>query len=277
MIYVRRDPALIPESVLRVAERAQAKLETLPQEERKAFIENKSHVWRKFCRYLKKMSYGKCWYSESFDVQSFNDVDHFRPKKEAKRSETKTDDGYPWLAFSWENFRYSSQRCNRLSTDEATDETVGKGAWFPLLDGSPTATWDNRAAAERPVLLDPTVLSDVDLLNVGDDGRIQPSIWCVGAEKTLRVNRSIEVYGLNLPDIVAARARVMRDVSDDYANLMEIVAAGNDMQAIDRLLAQLRRASSPESVYSLAARACLSIKPNGMALCAMPEHIAQAA
>ena len=32
------------------------------------------------------MSYGKCWYSEAPDPQSFLDVDHYRPKLEAKRS-----------------------------------------------------------------------------------------------------------------------------------------------------------------------------------------------
>lgn len=65
MIYVRRDPALIPEKVLKVAERAQATLETLPPDERVAFIKKKSHVWTGFKKYLSRMSYGKCWYSES--------------------------------------------------------------------------------------------------------------------------------------------------------------------------------------------------------------------
>jgi hypothetical protein len=87
VIYVRRDPALIPEKLLRVAERAQTELETVPEAERAAFIKRKSHIWRVFGRYLAKMSYGKCWYSESRDAQSFFDVDHFRPKAEATRSE----------------------------------------------------------------------------------------------------------------------------------------------------------------------------------------------
>ena len=104
MIYVRRDPALIPENILKAAEEAQAKLEGLPQEERAAFIKENAKIWRSFKDHLAKMSYGKCWYSESNDPQSFFDVDHFRPKSEAKRSEAEKDEGYPWLAFSWENF-----------------------------------------------------------------------------------------------------------------------------------------------------------------------------
>ena len=56
MIYVRRDPALIPERVLRVAERAQAQLEAMEPDKRAEFIEKKSRVWRGFARYLAKMS-----------------------------------------------------------------------------------------------------------------------------------------------------------------------------------------------------------------------------
>lgn len=163
MIYVKRDPALIPEKVLKIAERAQQDLEALPPEERKAFIEKKSHVWRAFGRYLAKMSYGKCWYSESDDPQSFFDVDHFRPKKAAKRADGVEDDGYPWLAFSWENFRYSAGRSNRLNTDEGTEAVVGKGSWFPLLEGSVKADWNHRCEnKEGAVLLDPTKQQDVE-------------------------------------------------------------------------------------------------------------------
>lgn len=46
------------------------------------------------------MSYGKCWYSEAKDAGANFDVDHFRPKAEAKRAENLVDvEGYAWLAF----------------------------------------------------------------------------------------------------------------------------------------------------------------------------------
>ena len=199
MIYVRRDSSLIPEKLLKVAERAQQKLEALPADERPAFIKKKSHVWRAFARYLSKMSYGKCWYSESLDPQSFFDVDHYRPKLEARRSDDVTDPGYEWLAFSWENFRLSAQRSNRVSKNEETDENEGKGNWFPLLETSPKACWENRCEdTEQPVLLDPVKKADVRLIDVQDDGRMGPSRICIGSAR-LRVERSIELYGLNLP------------------------------------------------------------------------------
>lgn len=276
MIYVRRDPALIPEKVLRVAERAQQKLETLPEQERNDFIEKKALIWRSFARYLAKMSYGKCWYSESYDPQSFFDVDHFRPKKEAKRSEAEKDAGYPWLAFSWENFRYSAGKSNRLNTDDDTQQVVGKGSWFPLLPDSVIADWNNRCeASEATVLIDPTVRADVDLIEISADGRACASFVCVGEIKKLRVERSIELYGLNLGNLVTARKRVIREINNNYQNMIDIVSMGNDMPAVERIADQLRRATLPDASYSLAARCALNSMPYGGSLCAKPEDIYQ--
>jgi hypothetical protein len=274
VIYVRRDPALIPEKVLRVAERAQAELEALAPEKRAAFIEKKAHVWRAFARYLAKMSYGKCWYSESDCVQSFKDVDHYRPKKQAKRTDTESDDGYPWLAFSWDNFRLAAQRSNQINRDDDTDASVGKGAWFPLLQGSKRATWDDRCVdEEHPMLLDPTIQDDVKLVEINpDDGRAIPSLICVGPAKQTRVARSIELYGLNLGNLITARKRVMREAEAHYQNLMDIVGAAHDMAAIERLTAQMRTMTQPSAPYARAARSKLHSMGAG-AFCASPEDI----
>jgi hypothetical protein len=277
LIYVKCDPSLIPKKVLDVAARAQAELEAMPEAKRKFFIEKKAHVWRAFGRHLAKMSYGKCWYSESKDPQSFFDVDHFRPKKAAKRADATEDDGYPWLAFSVENFRYAAGRSNRLSTDEATDKTVGKGSWFPLLDASPRATWDDRCLnTERPLLLDPTVRSDVALVDINpEDGRAIASMTCLGISKQLRANRSIEIYGLNLGNLITARKRVMREVENHFKNLLDIVTASNDMAAVDRLQEQMREATATSAPYARAARAKMFALGAG-AFCAQPEDVANA-
>ena len=112
------------------------------------------------------MSYGKCWYSEAKDAGANFDVDHFRPKAEAKRTEEIVDaEGYAWLAFDWDNFRLSVQNCNRLNKDD-TGETVGKGSWFPLIEESPKATWTNRCVCdEKRVLLDP-VVKKISLISI---------------------------------------------------------------------------------------------------------------
>lgn len=275
MIYVKRDPALIPEKVLKVAERAQAQLEALTPAERKGFIVKKAHLWRAFARYLSKMSYGKCWYSESNDPQSFFAVDHFRPKGEARRTEADSDDGYPWLAFSIENFCLAAGRTNSVNKDEATGATVGKGSWFPLLTLSPKAHWDDRCEKdERPVLLDPTKSGDVDLIDVNpDDGRTVASMVCIGDEKRLRALKSIELYGLNLGNLITARKRAMRDIADHYQNLMELLADDQDRPTIDRIQEQIKRATRSDAPYAKAARAKLLQLPSGAYLCAKPEDL----
>lgn len=270
MIYVRRDPNLIPEKVLRVAERAQAELEALAPEERAEFIERKSHVWRGFARYLAQMSYGKCWYSESDCVQSFKDVDHYRPKKQAKRSDTETDDGYPWLAFSWDNYRLAAQRSNQINRDEDNDEAVGKGAWFPLMSGSKKATWDDRCIAEeRPVILDPARVEDVRLIEVTATGKMGPTKLCMGEYERTRVSTTVRFLGLDLPGLVSARLRAMRMVQEivelveknkTAAELSEAASAfvSTHLRA-DSQLNMLQRLTMPDQPFASAARAQLKV------------------
>ena len=268
MIYVRRDPALIPEKVLRVAERAQVHLEGLPQDQRAEFIEKKKRVWRAFARYLAKMSYGKCWYSESDCVQSFMDVDHFRPKKQAKRTVAESDDGYPWLAFSWDNFRLSAQRSNQINVEDEAEGSVGKGAWFPLMQGGKRATWDDRSVDdERPLLLDPARLEDVRLIEVKPTGLMGPSRFCLGEYHRDRVERSIRLLGLNLPGLVGARKERMRLIERLYTKVERMKVAAEKSAAasaliatklpIDSQLEELQLLSHPRYPYAAAARAQL--------------------
>ncbi len=109
VIYVNRNTVSIPGAILTAAIEAQEQLEALPAGQRAEFIRRRSHIWRAFRPYLCRVSYGK-WYSENPEVQSFLDVDHYRPKLEAKRSEVECDPGYGRLAFSWGNFRLAAQR-----------------------------------------------------------------------------------------------------------------------------------------------------------------------
>ncbi len=282
MIYVRRDPALIPDKVLQVAKRAQDRMELLKTPaERRVFIKKKSHIWRAFGRYLSKMSHGKCWYSESPDPQSFFDVDHFRPKLEAKRSENQTDaSGYEWLAFSWENFRYAANCSNRGTKNEDTGVVEGKGSWFPLVPGSVVADWNNRCENdEKPLLIDPICKSDVLLVDVHDDGRIIPSRFAVGTAKT-RVVESARHYGLNLRRILDARRRSMRLVEQQVKALTKLLdlpsndsvpAAFVDGLPVGDMTEILRKMGEPSSPYSRAARSVLLRKGFGDLIVAAEE------
>lgn len=268
MILVRRDKSKIPEDVLKAAEVAKEALEKLPKEQRTEFIKNNSAVWRAFSTSLAAMSHKKCWYSESPEPQSFCDVDHFRPKAEAKRAENETDTpGYDWLAFCWENFRFSANRSNRLNKNTETEETDGKGSWFPLLPGSPKANWDDRCEPkEKPVLLDPVEPKDVRLVDVGADGRIIPSQFARGATAQHRVERSCEILGLNLPDIKAARLAVLRDMEKLAAQLGELVELVDDdptgktaeSAQLDRLCDLMASMAADERPYARTAQSFIA-------------------
>ncbi|WP_257168734.1 hypothetical protein [Bradyrhizobium sp. SRS-191] len=279
MIYVKRSAGLIPPELLAKAIAAQQQLEQLPAGERADYIRANSHIWRAFKGFLSEMSHGKCWYSESPEAQSHLDVDHFRPKLEARRAENICDrPGYDWLAFSWDNFRLSAQLCNRPVRNEETDATDGKGSWFPLVDGSPKASWDDRCVdQERPMLLDPTNLDDVQLIEVQADGRMGPSKFCLGTDKK-RVQVSIVRLGLDLPRLKEARLRVMRQVGELCEALAEMIEVGSDdgefadKAPTKKLERAIRAKTHPHEPYAAAARAQLRAMALGE-LCTTPEEV----
>lgn len=66
---------------------------------------------------------------------------------------------------------------------------MGKGIWFPLLEGSVKADWRSIAARTRkgPSSWTPTNKQDVNLLDVNpEDGRACPSLTCIGPVKRER-------------------------------------------------------------------------------------------
>ncbi|MEX5329668.1 hypothetical protein WCD99_20675 [Pseudomonas paraeruginosa] len=264
MIYINRNAALIPQKVLDVALRAQAELEQLPLEKRKEYIKKKSHIWRGFAKYLSKMSYGKCWYSEAKDAGANFDVDHFRPKAEARRTEEIVDEfGYAWLAFDWENFRLSAQNCNRLNTDDSSQTTVGKGSWFPLLDGSPKASWDNRCVNdELPLLLDPLVKEDLRFIDFDDRGRFVHSRVCVGIPAR-RIKDSAVIYGLNLEQMREARFAAMKEAKELYEIILtsvedlDLMGDKAPMRAIELQIDALKAKTRADAAFSRAVRAQL--------------------
>lgn len=281
MIYIKRDYNLIPKGLLDRAEEAQKKLMECTKKDRNKFIKANAKVWQEFKPYLSAMSFGKCWYSESFDDMALLDVDHFRPKFGAIRGKGIRDDAYGWLAFSVDNFRLSSQRSNRRTKDESTKKIFGKGNWFPLLTGSPRANWDNRCdKEEHPSLLDPTKKDEVFLIDVDIiTGKICKSDFCMGEDEG-RVNSTIEYYALNLENIVNARKEKIEEVNfliSTILNIMKDVDEHSDayqrkVRERRRLLLKLKLMSCPDQKYSKAVRARLAKYPY-QGLCAAPEEM----
>ena len=68
--------------------------------ERNALIDANSAHWGVLKEWLLALSAGKCWFSEVRELYSHYDVEHFRPKKEAKALDASLRDGYWWLALT---------------------------------------------------------------------------------------------------------------------------------------------------------------------------------
>ena len=120
-------------------------------------------AWRDLKVYLEQISSNKCWYCESRQIRSDNAVDHFRPK--GRVFECDDHPGYWWLAFNWENYRFSCTFCNSRRTDVITDATGGKHDHFPLAREDQRVYSDKEdIRRELPMLLDPVNPADYGLI-----------------------------------------------------------------------------------------------------------------
>jgi hypothetical protein len=149
-------------------------------------IEANRAIWTELKPWLLQRSKGKCWFSEARDSFSHWDVEHYRPKMDAKNLDgTSRGDGYWWMAFDWRNLRICGNVGNRK-----------KGAFFPLREGTHQASAvDRNTDDEMPLLLDPRRLEDTLLLSFDENGDIKalPDLDVWSKE---RADESIKRYKL---------------------------------------------------------------------------------
>ena len=97
---------------------------------RSKIIEDNKEFWKELMPWLRKVTKGKCWFSESRGACQYWEVEHFRPKGAARNLDgTARAEGYWWLAFEWGNFRLCGGVTNRK-----------KGYYFPLRGGTHIGT-----------------------------------------------------------------------------------------------------------------------------------------
>jgi hypothetical protein len=201
MKYVDLQKVYVPSEWEEMVTEMVAELAAMPGKERAQCLDKQSYaVWRLMKTVLERASGGKCFYLDAEMFGGEGEVDHFRPKRSVQAcdlAKDKTHDGYWWLAFTVNNFRYSSQVSNRLSKDEETGVTVGKGTRFPLLDPEKRATTAAELPQEEPLLLDPSKAEDVKLLGFNDAGEAEPSFDAKDDAARKKVNVSIECFNIN--------------------------------------------------------------------------------
>jgi uncharacterized protein (TIGR02646 family) len=243
-------------------EEAQAEVnkETDP-ELRAALIRRYRPRWVALREAFDAFSYGKCWYTESKNPGSDDDIDHFRPK--GRVAEDDKHGGYYWLAFDWTNLRLSCHRANRPRINPETGYLGGKADYFPLIDSTKRAyDKSDDIRLEEPALLDPTNLVDVSLLtfDTSGDATLVPRFkGDPTAER--RLDASIRYLHLNWPKFREERLGVYHTVERlvDRGSRLAPPAGQMNIRSVTEgfrcVLHDLKALTKPDNTYSRAARA----------------------
>lgn len=175
--------------------------------------------YRIVSRELWQRQHYKCCYCERKLLESYNDVEHFRPKARADRSPGSTHTyGYWWLAFSWENLLFACPTCNRS----------GKNDKFPLRRSCKVLAAEQRPpGGEAPLLLDPSGRRN-PACHICFELRVfrntRTSRWWAKAYRGSSYGAwSVEVFGLNSNEQVELRADYVDNVV--YPSAKELVNA----------------------------------------------------
>ncbi|CAA0162020.1 hypothetical protein ACT4Z0_18350 [Acinetobacter baumannii] len=196
----------------------------------------KAGHWKTLKPWLASKSGEKCWFCEAKQVRSPSDVEHFRPKNEvhihrkvlnyplSHANAGQKFEGYWWLSYNWKNFRLSCQRCNREEKDSTTKIKYGKGNEFPLIDEN-SRCWDHSSNihTEQPLLLDPCIQSDTELLLHPLSGEITPTNTDRTTVEYKRADFTINLLGLN--------AHGVKDIKLELRHSLETILElniGND-------------------------------------------------
>ncbi|HMJ69760.1 MAG TPA: hypothetical protein VK508_12740 [Cyclobacteriaceae bacterium] len=183
-------------------------------QERNNYIDARHYVWTEIKQGLITATVNKCWFTEGTSEVAHLHIEHFRPKKEVKLLNKKhncaegravaSTECYWWLAFSYKNYRISGALINSY-----------KGNFFPLQPGSFVGNSKNdNVSLETPILLDPTVKTDCDLLSFDINGDPFPTAnVTTHPYEFQRAQLSIYLYGLKDDLIVTARKRKLQDLN----------------------------------------------------------------
>lgn len=222
----------------------------------RAVLTQCAEVWREAKDLIKPVMNGKCWYCETPNPRSDNAVDHFRPKSR-----------YWWLAFDYENMRFSCTYCNSRRVDRSGGTAGGKQDKFPIagvLAKGPDESIDD----ELPVLLDPCKYEEPRLLWFDETGRPTVNPAVDDPETTQdRVAESILLYHLDYGPLTRLRRRKYLDVISACrtGDLLRDAYRASGEPALKKQwwerVAQVRRLIDQASPHSAAARcAALGLK-----------------
>ncbi|MGC4859304.1 hypothetical protein [Micromonospora sp. DT41] len=228
---------------------------------RKKVINDYQPAWTALREEMSILSHGKCWYTESKNPGTDDDVDHFRPK--SKVQDCAEHPGYYWLAFDWKNFRLSCHHANRPRRARDSSETGGKGAKFPLSDESKRAfSEENPLEAESPLYLDPCDPEDPPKITFWPNGQsaVSPLYRSDAAAVVMWEESRIGLH-IDWPDFVDARLELYHKVERlvDRGAREAPKPGGQNTAAFKDIIRDLLGLMKPNAEFSMAARAYIEI------------------
>jgi hypothetical protein len=249
---------IAPREPMLVLKSCNEKIHTFTDDEdRRKFIDKNGAAWSNISEALWLLGNCKCWYSEAFVQESEGQVEHFRPKKQVWGT-NPSHGGYWWDAFNYKNFRLAHPTVNKRTTDYVTKQLAGKGCYFPLQPGSQHAIQESEESNEIPLLLDPTVSSDCELIcfdissgipipkhNASEDPEID---WY-----HTRASKTIDYYHLDEGDWNGTRFDIMAAVQQICMKLLKHKKSGN-IKKYAKCIQRLSDYISPQAEFTSAAK-----------------------
>jgi hypothetical protein len=229
----------------------------------KILSDQSNRIWSDLKLELRKLSHGKCWYTEARQDGTDVDVDHYRPKGRVAEliGVDPAHPGYWWLAYEPSNYRYSCIVSNRRRHDVDAGRTGGKADHFPIQREADRAfAADGDHDAEKPLLIDPCVSHEPELITFKDDGEAMPRFSPDHPYKHGKAARSIELYSINHSDFVTSRLELrdrIEKLKQDAKRFFGKLETGDAVHAAGyesaiKELAHLRSASAPFSAFCAA-------------------------
>lgn len=226
------------------------------RKERNELIDANSAHWSELKPWLLALSHGKCWFSEVRELYSHYDVEHFRPKKQAKSLDASERDGYWWLAFNYMNFRACGNVGNRK-----------KGGWFPLRTGSMCSSYTARCEeSEVAYLIDPIDEDDVKLLAFDEKGDVIPVPGCSEWDRE-RVAETVKRLKLNEHPALSDERRKVWQKVDNLIEQYKVAKARSDLAAnpvakerLKTIRRQVRELTDAKAELSSVAKWCVLLR-----------------
>jgi len=231
------------------------------KDRKKILNDTKKRIWSELKLELRKLSHGKCWYTEALQAGTDVDVDHYRPKGRVAEllGASPPHEGYWWLAYDPANYRFSCIVANRRRHDVEAGRTGGKADHFPIQHETDRA-YDADHASEKPLLIDPCVAHEADLITFKADGEAMPRFSVKHVYKHEKAEKSIEYYSINHTDFVTARLELrdrIKKLKKDAKRFFSKLETGdadheNGYASAIAELARLRSAAEPFSSFCAA-------------------------